>query len=161
MEECCWGGWRWCETWKSSRDWREPIYFVSCVLLLSLKCSTETPVMGSLAPSYSDFCAALSLESSPCLSHYLPDESSPCLLAAPKDVLPRKHCMHCLLIPKIMMSSGQEEQKKGILRDMEENLKRFRTTVLRHSSDFLRSFCLFTEMGSLTDCKESLLENYT
>lgn len=131
-------------------------------------CSAEPQMLNrnscdgrSVAPSYSDFCAALSLESSPCLSHYLPDESSPCLLAAPKDVLPRKHCMHCLLIPKIMMSSGQEEQKKGILRDMEDNLKRFRTTVLRHSSDFFRSFCLFTEMGNLTDCKESLLENYT
>lgn len=111
-----------CDVQESSRDLRDAIYSVSCVTLLSLKCSANAPVMVSPALSCPAFCPALPLESSPCLYHHLRAET-PCLMAAPSDMPPGKHCMHCLLTPKVRISSSQKELKKYTLKDMWERFK--------------------------------------
>lgn len=77
-----------------------------------------------------------------------------CLMAAPNDTLPGKHCMHFLLTRKVRMFSSQKELKKCTLKDMWE---RFRTSAVRH---FYKLFAYLQNWEGLIECKKSLPVSY-
>lgn len=126
-------------------------------ILLSLAGSAETPGMGSLAPCHPACCAAICHEPSPCLDHYLPAESPPCLLVAPGDMFPEYWCA---------LSSHSKScnalcpggTKKYVVKDVEE--KDLKSMLLGIQLTCLDSW-LFTEEGGWIKCKKTLLMNCT